>query len=144
MAAEAQTIIGAGLWSVAWALSVGSFRIISIPKFYERLTTSLSTRSSAPSIVPDLQEVGKLPDLRGCITEAIRQSNGVSARHSRVLNRPFQYNRWTIPPHTVVGMTNVEVHHNESIFSDSHAYIPEQWLGSQKAPQGSSLERYFV
>ncbi|OAG39698.1 hypothetical protein AYO21_05973 [Fonsecaea monophora] len=144
MADEAQTVIGGGLETTAWALSVASFHIVNTPRIYKRLHEELVQVMPDTSSIPDLLEVEKLPYLRACITEAVRLSYGISARNPRVLNQALQYKQWTIPPRTVVGMSIVDVHHDENIFPDSHSYIPERWLGNPKAPNGSPLDRYFV
>ncbi len=40
-------------------------------------------------------------------------------------------------------MTSVHLHHNESIFPNSHEFIPERWL--EKRPEGAApLEKYLV
>ncbi|KAJ9616826.1 hypothetical protein H2200_000545 [Cladophialophora chaetospira] len=144
MADEAQTVIGGGLETTAWALSVGSFHIINNPKIYEKLHRELLQAIPDASTIPDLLDVEKLPYLRACITEAVRLSYGISARNPRVFNQPLQYKEWSIPPRTAIGMTIVDVHHDENIFPDSHTYIPERWLGNPKAPDGFPLEHYFV
>jgi cytochrome P450 len=38
----------------------------------------------------------------------------------------------------------VDVHHDESVFPDSHAFVPERWLGGPEVAGGSPLSRYFV
>lgn len=43
-----------------------------------------------------------------------------------------------IPPGTPVGMTSVLIHHNESIFPDSHSFVPERWLENPR------IEKYLV
>jgi cytochrome P450 len=40
-------------------------------------------------------------------------------------------------------MTSVHIHHNETIFPDSHEFKPERWL--EKRPEGAPpLEKYLV
>ena len=44
---------------------------------------------------------------------------------------------------TPVGMTSVDVRHNETIFPDSQTFKPERWL--EKRPEWSPpLDRYLV
>lgn len=144
MADEAQTVIGGGLETTAWALSTGTFHIVNTPRIYSRLHEELIQAIPDASVIPDLLEFEKLPYLRACITESVRLSYGVSARNPRLIDRPLQYKQWTVPPRTPTSMTIVNVHHDENIFPDSHSFIPERWLGNPKAPNGSALDRYFV
>jgi cytochrome P450 len=41
-------------------------------------------------------------------------------------------------------MTIPEVSHDESIFPDSHAFLPERWLNDPKTHDGVPLERFMV
>jgi cytochrome P450 len=62
----------------------------------------------------------------------------------RLQIRPFQtsYPITRSKPQTLVAMTAVIAHHNEKIFPDSHAFIPERW--SDQPGGGRSLEKYLV
>jgi cytochrome P450 len=139
MADEAQTVIAGGIETTAWALSVATFHIINTPAVYKRLHAELVDAISEPSSIPDLLKLEKLPYLRACITEAVRLSYGASARNTRVLNQPLQYNDWVIPPRTPVGMTVVDVHHDEAVFPNSREYRPERWLGIPRPRMGRHL-----
>jgi hypothetical protein len=41
-------------------------------------------------------------------------------------------------------MKIVDVHHDETIYPNSHSFISERWLNSPKTENGSSLDRCFV
>jgi cytochrome P450 len=41
-------------------------------------------------------------------------------------------------------MSIVDVSHDESIFPDSRAFVPERWLDSPKTKDGFPLERFLV
>lgn len=41
-------------------------------------------------------------------------------------------------------MDNYTVAHDEAIFPDSFAFVPERWLDDPKAPDGRPLSRYMV
>lgn len=96
------------------------------------------------SITPEFLELEKLPYLQACIQEALRLSYGLSARNPRTYEADMRYREWNIPKGTVVGMTSVDVHHDEDIFPDSHSFIPERWLGEPKTRDGVPLEHYLV
>ena len=141
---EAQTVIGAGVETTATALTVGTFHILNNPKIYERLHKDLVEAIQDPSAVLVLLQVEQLPYLKACVLESLRLSYGVTARGPRVFEKPLHYQGWVIPTGTVISATIVDVHHDESIFPDSHSFIPERWLGNPKAPSGKPLDNYLM
>ncbi|RDW84632.1 cytochrome P450-4 [Coleophoma cylindrospora] len=144
LADEAQTVVGAGVETTSFALCVGSFHIAGTPRIYERLHTELVAACPDWTALPDLHELEKLPYLKACILESLRLSYGLSARNPRTHDRPIQYKEWTIPAETVIAMTIVDVHHDEKIFPDSHAFVPERWLNDPKTADGTPLEHYLM
>jgi cytochrome P450 len=36
------------------------------------------------------------------------------------------------------------MHHNEVLYPDSYAFVPERWLNDPRAPDGRSLKHYMV
>jgi cytochrome P450 len=76
--------------------------------------------------------------------EAVRLSYGLSARNPRTRRQPLQYKDWLIPTDTCVSMTIPDLSHDEVIFPDSHAFIPERWLNNPLTPTGEPLERFMV
>src|SRR5271168_4593344 len=113
MGDEAQTIIGAGLETTAWALSIASYHIIANPLILRTLRAELSTVLPSPSSAPraaDWLTLEKLPYLTACITESVRLSYGISHRNPRVSHAPLKYKQWIIPAGVPVGMNVVNVH----------------------------------
>lgn len=74
----------------------------------------------------------------------MRFAHGLSGRNPRVLKEPLQYKEWTIPAGTPISMTISDVHFDPALFPDPYTFRPERWLNNPKAPDGSSLENYFV
>lgn len=143
---EAQTILGAGVATTAWALSNACYYILADQDIHEHLRAELYAAIPDPS-APDalsFQQLESLPYLRACIRESLRLSHGVSARNPRVFNHPLHYGEWVIPPGTPVSMTIMDVHFDENIYPDPKAFAPARWLGDAKAQDGNSLDRYFV
>lgn len=141
---EALTIVGAGLETTSWALTVASFYIINKPKVLQKLRDELREALPDSSSETDWRKLEKLPYLSACIQEAIRLAYGVTTRLSRVSHTTIKYKNWQIPPGIPVSMSTVMIHHDENIFPDSHSYIPERWLDNPRTKDGSPLNRYFV
>lgn len=146
---EAQLIIGAGLATTGWTLSVGTYYILSNPAVFDTLRKELcdaipDASSQSPSQHLEWTKLEKLPYLMGCIREAVRLSYSTTARNARIFKTPIQFEDWSIPAGTPISMTIPFLNHDETIFPNSHAFVPERWIGNPKTPNGSSLERYFV
>ena len=125
---EAQTLIGAGVITTGWALTVGSFYIMSNPDIFRKLRDELVQHIPDPGAVLEWGQLERLPYLSAIVWESIRMSYGVTARLPRLSSQPLQYKEWTIPPRTPVGMTIVDVNHDEEIYPDSHSFVPDRWL----------------
>ena len=127
---EAQNLVGAGLETVAWALSCACFYITSQPDVEEKLRGELRAAVPNPNSAPLWADLEKLPYLKACIWEALRLSYGVVARLNRVApDETLQYKQWTIPAGTPISQTITLINHNEDIFPDSYSFRPERWLG---------------
>ena len=143
---EAQTIVGAGLTTTAWSLTNACFYIIEKPEIQDKLRQELT------EAIPDIHatdafnylKLESLPYLRGCVKEGIRLGIGVSARMHRIWKTGLPYGDWVIPPGTIVSMNHQDIMFDPQIFPKPTEIVPERWIGHPKAPDGSSLERYFV
>jgi cytochrome P450 len=123
---EAQTILGAGLETTAWALTVATFHILYNPNILKNLRHEIEQAIRDPYDEVEWQRLEKLPYLTACIQDALRLSYGVTARHPRVSNQtPIKYKEWLIPPGTRVSMSTINMHHDEKIIPDSHKYVHE-------------------
>lgn len=141
---EASVVVAAGVVTTGWTLATAAFHIINNPLIFQKLRAELEAAIPNPNAKPSWAELEKLPYLAGCVREAVRLSYGVTAREPRLLSKPLEYKGWIIPPRTPVSMTNVDVCDDEAIFPKPRTFQPERWIGSQKAPNGQSLERYYV
>lgn len=143
---EAQAVIGAGLSTTAWALSVASFYVLNNPSVLAKLRKELITA------IPDVNAPGAfafskvepLEYLRGVVREGVRLSHGVTARMPRIVTHPIQFQEWTIPPWTPVSMTMIDVHFDPDLYPEPTTFKPERWIGNPKAPDGESMEHYWV
>ena len=137
---EAQNIIGARLVTTAWALAVSSYYIINSPEIYKKLHDEVVEDIPDPSKFPSWAQLEKLPYLQGCVHEALGLSYGVTARQIRVApEEMLTYKDWKIPAGTPISQSIVDINHTESIYPDSHSFVPERWIGEKRVP-----DRHFV
>ncbi|KAH9219468.1 cytochrome P450 monooxygenase [Leptodontidium sp. 2 PMI_412] len=138
---EGITLVGAGSHTVAWALTVGCFHVLSNPYILSTLKSELATinRDDGEALNSVLSQLEKLPFLTGIIKESLRLSYGTSLRLPRIdPEKPMQFHEWSIPPGTAVSMTGALMHHDESIFPDSKEFKPERWV------ENKGLDRYLT
>jgi cytochrome P450 len=137
LADEAVAVVGAGTETTSWALAVITYHLLTKPELLVKLRAELSTVIDDPLQLPAWTTLEKLPYLGAVLQEGLRLSYGVSARTARV---PTQENlvyrgefdkkpvEYVIPQGFAVGMSAALTHHDESVFPDSYAFIPERWL----------------
>ncbi|KAI8938499.1 hypothetical protein NX059_004389 [Plenodomus lindquistii] len=143
LADEAQIVVGGGVETTAFSLSIATFHIINTPRIYERLHRELVEKFPNRAQL-DLFTLEGMPYLRGCIMEAVRMSYGLSARNPRTHNVPIAYKEWVIPARTCLSMTIPEISHDEEIFPKNREFIPERWLDSPTTSDGIPLDRFMV
>ena len=142
---EAQTVIGAGLVTTAWALAHATFYILNQPETLRKLQQELRTALPDPTTPVDWVKLEECKYLGGCVKEAIRMSYGVTARLPRISpDKVIKYKDWEIPAGTPVSMTIVDVHNDEDVYPDSQKFLPERWVSNPRALNGEPLDRYLV
>lgn len=142
---EALIVVAAGTVTTSWALCVAMYHLLASPDILSKLKTELRTAIPDLNVRTPLRQLEQLPYLTGIIQEALRLSYGVSSRLQRISpDQPLIFTdkagqkTWVIPPGTPVGMTSVLIHHDESIFPNSHEFRPERWIENPR------LDRYLV
>ena len=143
---EAWVIVAGGTNTSAWALSVAVYHLLTSPLILTQLKRELKT--ALPDYNRDsptpISRVENLPYLGAIVKEALRLSYGAATRLQRLSPEPLTFTdrqtqkEWIIPPNTPCGMTSIHVHHDESVFPNSDAFIPERWI------QDARLDRYLV
>lgn len=146
---DAQVLTMAGTLTTAWVLEVVMYWLIQQPDTLSKVKAELKTA------IPNLDMIGtlplpvleQLPYLTAVIKEGLRLTYGVSCRLARIdpdnamlFTDSATGKTWTIPPGTPVGLTSVQIHHNEDIFPDSKKFSPERWLDGKNR----LLDRYMV
>jgi cytochrome P450 len=114
---------------------------VANPTLLRRLKDELRSVNRNPNDKPSLQELEKLPFLTGVLKEGLRLGYGVTLRNARIApDTSLKCGDWTIPAGTPVSMTAPLTHHIESIFPNSHAFVPDRWMkgGSNR------LDKYLV
>ena len=144
---DAHVLTMAGTITTSWVIEVTMFWLLRQPETLRKLKQELT------GAMPDLDMVGtiplpvleNLPYLNAVMKEGFRLTYGVSCRLARIdPDNPMIFTtgtkQYTIPAGTPVGMTAVQLHHDESIFLDSKKFSPERWLdGKNKA-----IDKYLV
>ena len=132
----------------AWVLSVATYHLISSPRVLAKLKAELKAAiPNADTSVP-IGVLEKLPYLVAVVQEALRLSDGVTARLQRVSpEKPIVFTdrsgsgkgkEYLIPPQTPVAISSYYVHRDETIFPDAESFIPERWI------ENSRLNRFLV
>ncbi|KAK6814081.1 hypothetical protein RU639_010126 [Aspergillus parasiticus] len=152
---EATSLIAAGTETVGWALAATTYYLLSNPEKLQRLREEISQVVDASGQLPPWTTLEKLPYLGAVIYEGLRLSYGVSARTARVATEEdlVYHGEWTangsnrpttvsykIPRGFAIGMSSMIMHHNESVFPESHSFIPERWL-DDRMQRNKELER---
>ena len=152
---EAAAVLAAGTETTSWTLSVITFHLLDKPEVLEKLTLELRGAVPDPKQLPVSTALEQLPYLGAVIQEGLRLSYGVSARSARIATQEDLVYRgeWTprgggapvqleyvIPRGYAVGMSSAINHHDESVWTDSHSFVPERWL-DEKMQRRKELER---
>ncbi|KAI1817386.1 cytochrome P450 [Poronia punctata] len=149
MADDAQMTIMAGTLTTAMTSETMLFWLLAQPDTLRKLKEELQTVMPANGKIGSvpLATLESLPYLTGVVKEGLRLSYGASMRLQRIdPDNPIIFTdqdtgkKWTIPAKTVVSMSALQIHHNESIFPDSKVFRPERWLGAE----GRRIDKYLV
>ncbi|PWY90358.1 cytochrome P450 [Aspergillus sclerotioniger CBS 115572] len=135
------TIVAAGTETTAHTMTVCTFHILNNKDILRRLRAELDAKFPADGAM-DLQTLEQLPYLTGIIYEGLRLSYGLSHRLQRISpTDPLKYKDMVIPPNTPVGMSSALIHHDETIFPQSHEFIPDRWTDINERRR---LNKYMV
>ncbi|KAI1404039.1 cytochrome P450 [Hypoxylon fuscum] len=149
---EAAALLTAGSETVSWALTVITYHLLDKPQLLLRLNKEVSEAVDSSGQLPSWSLLEKLPYLGAVITEGLRLSYGLSGRSARIATdedllyrgvwrgEPVQY---VIPKGYAIGMSAAILHHDESLFPNSHVFSPERWLDNNKQCK-KEAERYLL
>ncbi|KAL9004064.1 MAG: hypothetical protein Q9188_003099 [Gyalolechia gomerana] len=146
MTEEGFSLFAAGTETVSWALTVITYHLLTQPALLSKLTAEVRQAvddSAEPGQLPPWAALEKRPYLGAVIHEGLRLSYGLASRTSRIATGEelLYRGQWTpkgssasrkvehvIPRGYAVGMSAGITHHDEGVFPDSHAFVPERWL----------------
>ena len=162
MTEEGFSLFAAGTETVSWALTVITYHLLTQTALLSKLTAevrqAIDDDGAEPGQMPSWAALEKRPYLRAVIHEGLRLSYGLASRTSRIAtgedllyrgewipkgsstSRKVEY---VIPRGYAVGMSSVITHHDESVFPDSHAFVPERWL-DEKGQHRKQLDRALL
>lgn len=155
---EATSLFAAGTETISWALAVITYHVLSKPEMLEKLTAEVAQVVDSSGELPPWAALEKLPYLGAVIYEGLRLSYGVASRTSRIPtgedlvyrgdwtpkgSRTSTSAEYVIPRGYAIGMSSVIIHHDESIFPDSHSFLPERWL-DEKNQHRKELDRSLL
>lgn len=139
------TVVIAGTHGTSFAIATGIYYLLASPSTLRTLKTELETAIPDRTRHPNWKDLEKLPFLRGVVQEALRLSYGSSSRLPRIapanvlsVRDDARDKTWDIPPGTPVGMSAFQIHHDESVFPDSDAFLPGRWADNP------GLDRFMV
>lgn len=144
MTDEGFSLFAAGTETVSWALAVITYHLLTKPELLDKAKAEVGQVVDSSGQLPSWTALEKLPYLGAVIREGLRLSYGLATRTARIPTGEDLVYRgdWTpeggqsptqleyvIPRGYAIGMSAVISHHDESVFPDSHAFVPERWLG---------------
>jgi cytochrome P450 len=147
---EAQVLMMAGTLTTAWVLEVSTFYLIRKPELLRRLKEELQREIPDPDAVVPLAVLEQLTFLNAVIKETLRLTYGVAQRLARIADEPLHFTdrksgrKWVIPPGTPIGMSNAQLHHDETIFPNSKDFIPERWLDRTGTSLDLAMDKYLL
>ncbi|KAI1375659.1 cytochrome P450 [Hypoxylon crocopeplum] len=159
---EAASVLTAGTETTSFTLAVLTYHVLSRPEILAKLTAEVASAVHDPNHLPPWAALERLPYLSAVIQEGLRLSYGTTARSARIApdedlvyrgswNPPGRSEKgaaaaaveYVIPRGFAVGMSTPLLHHDEAIFPDSYAFVPERWL-DDNMKRKKELDRYLM
>lgn len=154
MIEEAESLVGAGSVSTAWALllTVGHLLLPESAPVLDKIVAELTTLMPNPEdeCPPVAVLENNAPYLSAAVSEGLRMALGTGQRLAR--KAPEETLRYThketgetvlIPPNVAVSMTALAVNYNEDNFPQPFSFRPARWLDEQ-GKKRKNLESYIL
>ncbi|KAH9206548.1 cytochrome P450 [Leptodontidium sp. 2 PMI_412] len=131
---KAELLVGAGTETTGWTLSIAVSHLLNNPTilgtFKEELKI-VDPECLGQTLLAILQS---LPYLSAIVNKSLRLSYGATQQLQRVFSHPLIFEpsndskTWTMPAGTAISVSIPDLHHNETIFPDSYAFMLERWI----------------
>ncbi|KAI1817357.1 cytochrome P450 [Poronia punctata] len=145
---EAIAVIGAGIETTSYCLSVGCYHILSTRRILERLKSELNEAIPDAREIPQVDVLMQLPYLTYIVNESLRFAYGTPQRIPRRSPTPMTYSaekrEYHLPARSIVSMDNYTASHDPWAFPEPHEFRPERWENNPRAPDGKPLSTYLV
>ncbi|KAI3319985.1 cytochrome P450 [Xylariaceae sp. AK1471] len=138
---EAFAFCFAGTDTTSYALSMGSYYLMSNPSKLAKMREELATvPTNADGLLP-YKEIRNLPYLSATIKEILRLACPVPGITPRVVPEGgMMVAGHYLPKGTIISLSMRMVHFNENVYYEPYKFIPERWLGEE----GKELDKWFV
>lgn len=129
---DSSSLLGAGVETIANALSVIVIHLLSCPELKNRLKAELRTAIPDRASIPSFRVLYALPYLSAVVHEGLRKALGLTYRFIRVApHETMNYGNLVLPPGTAVSVSAMLIHANEAAFGEAvDDFRPERWLQS--------------
>jgi len=138
---EALSLLQAGSDTVGNTCTIGTFYILNDPDVHSRLLDELQDVWPDKNATAEYTVLEKLPYLTAVIKESLRMSHGIVTPLPRIVGPTnADIAGHNIPAGTVVGVSAICLHNDDSIFPDPLTFSPERWM----QPKSRELEKSLV
>ncbi|KAI1124633.1 cytochrome P450 [Nemania abortiva] len=138
---EAFAFCFAGTDTTSYALSMGTYYLISNPSKLNKMREELKTVPANSDGVLEYKDIRNLPYLSATVKEILRLACPVPGITPRVVpEEGMTVAGYYLPKGTIVSLSMRMVHFNESIYPKPNEFVPERWLGEK----GKELDNWFV
>ena len=116
------------------------YLLIKHDKVMAKLRKELDETLEQDSVIPNYDQVKDLPYLRACIEEGLRLRPPLSLGLPRKTLVETTIAGHVVKANTTVSVPTWTLHHNEQLFQNADAFIPERWL----EPDIDNLKKYVM
>ncbi|GAW23203.1 hypothetical protein ANO14919_127540 [Xylariales sp. No.14919] len=131
----------AGTDTTSYALSMGSYYLMSNPSKLQKMRDELSTVPTNEDGLLQYKDIRNLPYLSATIKEILRLACPVPGITPRVVpEQGMTVAGHYLPKGTIISLSMRMVHFNDTVYEKPYEFIPERWLGES----GKELDKWFV
>ncbi|KAB8227357.1 cytochrome P450 [Aspergillus alliaceus] len=136
LTAEALVLLFAGGEATAISLIKGTFHMLKDGNEFQKLKNELHSAMPDPQTQITIEELGRLPYLRGLVKESLRFTQGAPGRLPRIVpDGGVTLCGEFIPAKTIVSSSHYVYHFDPHVFKDPMQFRPERWLKDEDREQ---------